>query len=126
MEVKVLGKCSDSILNDFQAQEIFVGLKANEVILFCDYSNFNIPIYSRFNSVRLKDEIIITDVSINLKEVSQQFFKTYNMIPIGWKTLCRFEFNDEEKLKEIVDILPEISGWDFSDGLLFFNSSNSQ
>jgi hypothetical protein len=78
--------------------------------LFCSFSEFDIPIGQVFNEI----EDMVNREKINggivLKNVTQQFWKPFDAIPAGWKTICHFEFPLGE-VPLIVKNLPEVGGW---------------
>ena len=79
------------------------------LVLFCDYSEFEIPIGAQFSIIK-NDKIIIFSGIITLKKVTQQFFTFMESIPLGWQTICQFEF--ETKVPEdLRHSIPVVQDW---------------
>src|SRR6476620_9901797 len=92
----------------------------NEVILFVDFSEFDIPLGHIFSTAR----DVVTGLNYNceivLKSVSQQFVKEFDAIPHGWKTICKFEIIDDAVFN-IIRELPEIESWyDSTNSFIFY------
>ena len=117
--IKVVGILTKNAV--YKLSNIFKKINAqNELVLFCMYSEFDIPTGHIFN------EIISTDTTtdnyksrIKLKKVSQEFGIEYDQIPKGHKTICQFEFLDGS-IPDIIYQLPTIDGWFQSDKSLIF------
>ena len=90
IKVKVLGRLSNKVLGLYKG---VLDVKENDVVLFCDYSEFDIPVGYCFTRV-VKSDNTILNCKVLLKKVSQQFLKPFDEIPHGWKTICKFEFVD--------------------------------
>lgn len=88
-------------------KNIEIGLIDN--VVFCDYSDFTIPLGQVFNFLIIEETPkIIIPANIKLIWITQQFFKEWEEIPMGWKTICGFEY---EK-KDLFERLPVIDAWD--------------
>src|SRR5688572_32402570 len=93
IELKILGKAEKNVCELFSEVMSDNRNLENEIILFCDYSGFDIPVGYVFkkiidaNSNEFSGELI-------LKSVSQQFARPFDMVPMGWKTICKFEIKD--------------------------------
>jgi hypothetical protein len=118
--IKILGIASQSIIKDF-AKVLNITNKQNEIVVFCDYSEYEIPLDTTFNII--KDpihDLSIEDQNFTLKNVTQQYHKPFTSIPKGHKTICRFEFNSG-RVPPIVLNLPIIRDWYGSRQFLIFS-----
>lgn len=89
----------------------------NALLLFCGYSDYEIPVGYVFNKITKEDEIMCT-ASITLKAVTQQYFKPFDCIPNGWKTISEFEF-DVSTYEMMKKQMPIIDDW-YSESRMFF------
>jgi len=106
IKVKVLGRLSSRLYNLYKE---VMNIREGDVLLFCDYSEFDIPVGYSFTQVLKRDNTAIS-CKVLLRGVSQQFLKPFDEIPHGWKTVCRFEFVDGYVPDEI-DMLPLLETW---------------
>lgn len=91
----------------------------HDVVLFCDYSSFDIPLGYTFNRIEdLKNGNKVYS-KIILKGVSQEFGISFDLIPKGYKTICNFQFIESD-VPEIIDNLPLIADWYESENILLF------
>ncbi|SEM30932.1 hypothetical protein SAMN04488505_10416 [Chitinophaga rupis] len=105
-KLKILGRASDSVRAMYLVR---LGIGEREVLLFCDFSEFDIPIGAVFTIVKDMegDEHLIGEVT--LKSVTQGFFLPFDMVPAGHKTLCAFDLGKEQP--KIIQRLSAISDW---------------
>jgi hypothetical protein len=101
-------------LNSLALAEEGIALAENEICLFLGYSDFEIPLGHTFNFIRFKDQTDWVSCKLTLKHITQQFRKTWDVIPRGWKTICVFKY--ENYCKELEQI-KESDQW-FSQGRL--------
>ncbi|WP_343522271.1 hypothetical protein [Pedobacter sp.] len=80
-----------------------------EVIVYCLYSEYEIPLGTVFNRIENMNNQILYEGEIKLTNVTQQYLKPFDGIPKGWKTICKFKFQEEIPLAVIE--LTEVS-WD--------------
>lgn len=108
--IKVVGILSESLNNKFS--NIFKPWdKKKDIVLLCDYSEFDILVKHVFNEIIVYEKTPKSIVcKVLLKKISQEFFKEYDMVPKGHKTICLFEFLDG-KIPELIYKLPVIEGW---------------
>jgi hypothetical protein len=108
--IKVVGILPEHLYNKFSS--IFDPWdKKKAMILFCDYSEYDILAEHIFNEIIAREKAPNSIVSkILLKKISQEFFRKYDMIPKGHKTICLFEFLDGQ-IPEIIYKLPVMDGW---------------
>ncbi|TWV99431.1 hypothetical protein [Chitinophaga pinensis] len=120
VRLKVLGRLHKDLNEKFSAGLDLFDLKDNQLILFCDYSEFDISVGHVFTEV-IDDQNgkAYQDCQIILKNVSQQFFQSFDSIPNGWKTVCKFEFMDNYTL-DIMYELPQLYGWNEMERPLIF------
>ncbi|MET6997055.1 hypothetical protein [Chitinophaga defluvii] len=117
--IKVIGNISEDLkVNFFKALDS-ENLKKNELILFCTYSDFDIPIGHCFTHIKTDEDSEGINCRVVLKNVTQQFFLPLDEIPHGWKTVCKFEFIEGIIPKEVQQ-LPVLNGWTQSDSYLLF------
>lgn len=105
--IKIIGRLSRGIPLDDYSKILSLDASKQEVILFCDFSEFDIPINQEFTTIRDTQERIIFIGKVILKKVSQQFTKEFEMIPRGWQTICKFEIvcGDFINLVKIIPLL---------------------
>ncbi|QIL42309.1 hypothetical protein G7074_25450 [Pedobacter sp. HDW13] len=80
-----------------------------EVILYCLYSEYEIPLGTIFNRIENMSNQIVFEGQIELTNVTEQYLKPFDCIPMGWATICKFKFQDQIPLALFE--LPEVS-WD--------------
>lgn len=80
----------------------------NEAILFCHFSDFDIPLGRNFRVLIGKDGQKLA-VNAILEGVTQQLWVLSDEIPHGWKTICRFSFLGG--VPGEIESLPTIGGW---------------
>jgi len=91
----------------------------NEAILFCDYSDFDIPVEFNFSQVNvIKSQISIRTI-MKLRAVTQEHGQPFDMIPMGHKTICNFVFLKKD-LETLMKLLPIVSDWYDSENILEF------
>lgn len=78
------------------------------ILLFADYSNFDIPLFQEFHSISFNDKRIII-FNTTLIFVTQQYNKPFDFIPSGWKTIIVLSYLGA--LPEEIMQLPEIDEW---------------
>ncbi|QJB35666.1 hypothetical protein HF329_31985 [Chitinophaga oryzae] len=109
--LKILGRASDSIRAKYM--QVF-NIDKNDVLLFCDFSEFDIPLGTVFTVIEDMEGSKYTVEEAVLKSVSQGFFLPFDMVPRGHKTICLFSFLAGPP--EIIQRLPVISDWYESKG----------
>jgi hypothetical protein len=80
----------------------------NSAVFFCDYSDFDIPLNTKFNSLQMGD-VSIYSGTMKLKAVTQEFFKSFDSVPQGWKTICEIEFSTPPY--QLISRIPIIKDW---------------
>jgi len=80
-----------------------------EVIVYCLYSEYEIPLGTIFHRIENMNNQIVYEGEIKLTNVTQQYLRPFDGIPKGWKTICKFKFQHQIPLALIE--LPEVS-WD--------------
>ncbi|WP_293304156.1 hypothetical protein [Pedobacter sp. UBA5917] len=81
----------------------------SEIIVFCAFSEYEIPIGTVFNFVENMNGYVLIEGKITLIGVTQQFFKPFDAIPKGWKTICKFKFDMETS--SLLTHLPQSPSW---------------
>jgi hypothetical protein len=114
MWIKVIGKVSKELQAHFRLSLDSEHLKPGELMLFCTYSEYDIPVGYCFTKIKTSKDDKEINCKVVLKNVTQQFFFPLEEIPHGWKTICKFEFIDGEVPKEVQD-LPMLNGWTAED-----------
>ncbi|NIG55727.1 hypothetical protein [Chitinophaga sp. Cy-1792] len=117
IHVRISGKLSPKVLPLFAEVLGSMKLARNEIIFFCSYSAYDIPAGHCFSEILNNDKT--TKCRIILKEISQQFFKPFDEIPHGWKTVCKFEFPDGIIPSAVME-LPALDGWGYEKHFLIF------
>jgi hypothetical protein len=77
--------------------------------LFCSFSEFEIPIGTTFNYFEKDNTLIPLDHAM-LIAVTQQLGKPFDVIPMGWKTISKFEFSEKD-INVLKNELPIIDSW---------------
>lgn len=78
--------------------------------LFCSYSEYEVPIGSEFNYlVNLQDNRVLKVKAI-LIDVTQAYGLSYNSVPLGHKTISRFEFSESD-ISLIKNEIPVADTW---------------
>ena len=91
------------------------------IIVFCTFSGFDIPIGYTFSKILNNNNEIVFSGNFVLEGVSQQFFKPFDEVPHGWKTICKFRFINST-VPKIIRRLPSINGWYDADPTLIFSN----
>lgn len=120
MWIKVIGKASKKLQAIFIKSLDSENLKVNELVLFCTYSEYDIPVGYCFTKIKTTDDSREINCKIILRNVSQQLFFPLDDIPHGWKTVCKFEFIDGSIPKEVQE-LPVLKGWNNSYKYVIFS-----
>lgn len=118
MKLRVVGRLDDELIKKYEkVLECHNSKKKLQIILFCDFSEFNIPIGHNFKTIEnMKGEtIFISDII--LKKVSQQFILPFDFVPHGWETICKFQLL-EKSIEKLLEQLPTIKDW--SESSVFF------
>jgi hypothetical protein len=94
------------------------------LFLFADYSDFEIPIDSKFSLLK-KIDAASPSYSIDgqLVMVTQQFFKPFDCVPQGWKTILEIKF-DTQSLELIKSKLGVSDSWGSNAFLLYTETGN--
>ncbi|MFB6456947.1 hypothetical protein ACE38W_16870 [Chitinophaga sp. Hz27] len=117
IRLNIEGRLKPTVESLFAEVFVLKELKPNEIVLFCSFSGYNIPVGHRFSEISHKG--VTYKCNMVLKAVSQQFFKPFDEIPYGWKTICKFEFSDGE-IPDDVKKLPALDGWAYVNENLVF------
>jgi hypothetical protein len=121
MWLDVLGRMDSKLNYLFRKALELDSLNKRQVVLFCAYSSFDIPVGHTFTYIQDHTKSEVYKGDFVLEAVSQQMCVPIPEITHGWKTVCKFEFS--EGIPDLVKDLREIKGWD-SDGryLTFIDS----
>jgi len=109
--VRVFGMVSKGVEKQlFQAMGNWPA-NSNSCILFVDFSDFDIPIGTKFSffatDLQGKD---LHNINGKLVQVTQSFFIPFDEIPKGHKTICEIVL-DEPSLNLLRSNLPTVSSW---------------
>jgi hypothetical protein len=109
--VRIYGIASKTIENLlFNAMDTWQK-KSNSCIIFVDFSDFDIPIGTFFTIfAENEDGTGSHDINGELVQVTQQFLKPYDGIPLGHKTVCEIKL-DEHSVNLLRSKLPIIDSW---------------
>jgi hypothetical protein len=118
IRLKVVGIMSNNLLFTFGKLLSFDGKSIDEVVLFCDYSSFDVPIGYSFKTIQDSNASILYSGSMILVSVTQAYAIAYDSIPKGDKTICMFKFPNTN-VPNIIYTLPIVTGWYSSDKCLF-------
>eukprot|EP01012_Entosiphon_sulcatum_P063630 TRINITY_DN91335_c0_g1_i1.p1 TRINITY_DN91335_c0_g1~~TRINITY_DN91335_c0_g1_i1.p1 ORF type:complete len:117 (+),score=6.10 TRINITY_DN91335_c0_g1_i1:17-367(+) len=70
-------------------------LDESEIIVFCAFSEYEIPIGTVFNFAENMNGYVLYEGKIVLTGITQQFYRPFDGIPKGWKTICKFKLAAE-------------------------------
>jgi hypothetical protein len=86
-------------------------INSRSCILFVDYSDFDILIGAKF-TLFAEDEQgrILHSIDGELVQVTQSFFKPFDQIPKGHKTICEIKL-DDQSLNLLRSKLPIVNSW---------------
>ncbi len=115
--LQVQGVVNQKILHQLLGTKRYT--KQNTKWLFVDFSPFEYKINTKFDVILAGNEKKLLPKFFNIKllDVIDQTGKHLNEIPLGWKTICRFEFIGS--IPSVVQKLPTISAWEYNTGLKF-------
>lgn len=118
IRIKIIGRLDDEML--LRSLEAFKpsSLGSNEILLFSDYSEFDIPIGYSFDEIVSESGVRTVSGKIKLIGVTQQMQVAFDEVPKGWKTICRFVFLDG--IPDIISDLPLLKNWEHTDQYLYF------
>lgn len=105
--IMLMGFVSDSIL--IELKTAFSKGDDRSKVFFASYSQMDIPIGTSFQKVFDLSTNQVENVECKLVEVTQQFGRPMELIPSGWKTICKIKFNTEVPL--LIKGLPQINEW---------------
>ena len=108
MELRVVGRLPIELITYYKNILEYFYNNTSEIILFCDFSEFAIAKNHLFKHIRINNNIV--ECPILLKSISQEYMLPFESIPIGWKTVCKFEILETGKI-ELFSQLPEIQEW---------------
>jgi len=97
-------------------------MQPNARWFFVDFSNDSIPKNRKFD-VLLKGEnrkLVPWTTKVKLTHILDQFGHSLQHIPLGYKTVCKFEFSPS--IPESVKGLKALDGWDYNSDSLSFAS----
>lgn len=95
IKLKVLGRVDREILSELE-KVLDLKNNANEIVLFCDYSMFDIPIGYKFKKIYNSNKKCIYNGEIILDKVTQNHALPFELVPYGYKTICKFIFPESE------------------------------
>ena len=111
MELKIIGKPTDNIILDLKKVLEYNPNKNNfEIVLFCDYSEFDIYTGQIFKSIEILNTQTEFPVLIELLKVTQELFLPFDYIPKGYKTICKFRLLNEMPT-QLTTGLPKVKNW---------------
>jgi len=84
MEIKAVGKASEKVISQFKETFNCGSLSNNEVLMFCSFSEFDIPTGKEFCIIKDIEGKFEINSHIILKNVTQQLWKPFDSIPSGW------------------------------------------
>lgn len=82
---------------------------------FCSYSEYEIPIGFVFTGLRNCKTGLTVKIKAKLVDVTQQWGLSMDVIPIGFKTISRIEFEDAESVNAVKKQMPIIDSWENTD-----------
>jgi len=118
VSLQIVGVISEDLLKRF-ASIVNYKENKNQVVLFCRYSESNIPIGFIFRKIQDVDSGEIFAIEATLKGISQQLRIPWEEVPMGWKTICNFEFKNN--IPKVVSELKRLNDWFDYDKILVFS-----
>ena len=115
MQLKLLSIASEKVRKTLNFPTL-----ESQLLLFVDYSNFNIPRGSAFNFYKINENDLWVNCEIVLEYITQEWGKEYLNIPKGHKTICNFSGIDTIPC---LQLLPEADAWKLSDNYLIIANS---
>lgn len=109
MELKIIGKPTSEVIESYQNVLRYNRSNTSEVILFCDYSEFDIPVDQTFNYIENTQGKKVYSDPFTLVNISQEFGLPFDIIPRGYKTICKFSFIG--KIPPAIKEIPTIKTW---------------
>ncbi|MFT3826360.1 MAG: hypothetical protein QM731_20725 [Chitinophagaceae bacterium] len=81
--------------------------------LFMSFALDDVPLNTVFNQLVVHGSSQISyPVNACLIKITQQFFKLFDEVPSGWKTICLVQF-DEPSYKFVKGVLPVLETWSY-------------
>jgi len=117
VRIRIEGIASSMVLNKYKH---FFIMNENEIVLLCNFSEFDIPIGHVFTIIEDNNGNEYFVGSIILEKVTQGFGVPFNMIPQGHKTICKFSFNNYKVPEIIKKRLPVVNNWHESNDFIVF------
>ncbi|MGN6402137.1 MAG: hypothetical protein ACTHMD_16885 [Flavisolibacter sp.] len=109
IKLDIVGVLSEEKNDEFK-NPLQLPVKDDEVVLFCDYSNFDIPIGYKFCKIEdRRTGQIYHETVLHLKNVTQEFASVFDKVPKGFKTICKFKITGAKP--ELIFKLPHITDW---------------
>lgn len=85
-------------------------IAATTVCCFLGFAYADLPLGTRFDRVFAREDFRrSTRTLCVVSAVTQQFFKPFDEIPHGWKTICFLDF--PEGIPDLIARLPVAEGW---------------
>ncbi|MFK7934894.1 MAG: hypothetical protein AB8G22_15400 [Saprospiraceae bacterium] len=103
--LKIIGKVSNDTLEKLSLSK---KLDCN-IVLFTTHSDYEIPLNHTFTLIKSNSgaSAIFSGLLVG---ITQQFNKSLDCIPQGWKTIIYLKI--EHQIPQILADLPEFDGWD--------------
>ena len=111
MELRVVGRLTKDLIIRYKGILGYSSKKnVLEIIFFCDFSEFEIHSNHLFKYIRVNKNENLIACPLLLKSISQEYMLPLESIPIGWKTVCKFEILEPKNI-ELFNSLPEVNEW---------------
>ena len=116
-KLHILGKVSSPIVKKIIEMHHLI-LRPDELFLFVGYNFYEYKINDFFDiAINESDQKWKFDYKIKLKKVYDEFGRSHDCIPDGYKTICLFEC--KPNFPEIIKKLPTLKTWNFENAGVF-------
>ena len=110
IRLRINGIIDSNVLKQVTSVVKYDANNLSEIIVFCAYSDFDIPQGHKFSQILNVNNEILYSANFILEGITQEFFKPFDHIPRGFKTICKFKFIDSA-VPMAVKSLPIIRNW---------------
>jgi hypothetical protein len=107
--LSLMGKVSSTVMKKMGLPKP----QTNSFWAFVDYASQSYRIGSQFDFITDGKSKWNNDLSLQIREIRDQFGNKHSSLSKGWQTICLFECSPE--VPDIIKTLPEIAHWESND-----------
>lgn len=116
-KLHIIGKVSSTVVKKIVEMHHLV-IKPSELFLFVGYNFYDYKINDVFDiAIKELDQKWQFEYKITLHKIFDEFGRSHQSIPDGYKTICLFECTPN--FPEIIKKLPTLKTWDFTNTGVF-------